>query len=192
MNGLKEPPAARTAATMPIDAVVAATLTEEEIADVLRRVESDDGREQVHHSPTSAWPVGGILSAFNVRRNQGVDFLGANGLYLAPGIIYTSADTATSHLGKTFEVVTQACLKVTGRPLPHTIMAALAGRHVSALVEHPALSDLRLVITSTTSDRYVTIKARGGAIQPNGNQTSTGETSFSVLLPQLFMEPGEM
>lgn len=37
-------------------------------------------------------------------------------------------------------------------PMPATIAMALAGRHVSAIVDHPFLSDPRLIVTAVQED----------------------------------------
>lgn len=170
-----------------IDPVVRAAMTPAELDELLERIRPSS--EAVLHCMAS---VGGhdmgVLSAFNMREHGGVRFLGANGLYLAPGLIYTSGSTTQATFGPAhpgLSLHSTASLKVTGRRFPHIVVAALAGRHVSALVEHPALADPRLLIENASYERYTVVKARGGAKAPPGDPV---DSPIAVLLPQL-LEP---
>lgn len=185
--------ARRAARRLALDAVVAAVLARDELAELMARIETTDGGgEVVHHSPTSANArCGGVLSAFNVRRHGDTVFLGANGLYLARGVIYVSADTLHTHPDQLPDIAVQACLKVQGRQVPHILLASLPGRHVSALVDHPALGDPRLIMGPASVDQVTVVKARGGPRHANGPQVGADPAAgaFTVSLPQLMATP---
>jgi len=169
-----------------IDPVVRAAMLPGELADLMERIDPDSD-EVVHSTASAGGHDLGVLSAFNMRECDGVRFLGANGLYLAPGLSYASATTTRFNVGKPIDILTQACLKVSGRQFPHVVMAALAGRHISALVEHPALADARLIMGTAVHDRYVVLKSRTGPKTPAGDPT---DNTFNVLLPQLLEDIG--
>lgn len=83
---------------------------------------------------------------FQYDRRDNIRHLQIAGLQLAPGITYQSKNDrqyCTAGMGSDQtgyrRVVFEACVRVANQTPPETILNALTGRHVSAVIEHPSL-----------------------------------------------------
>lgn len=170
-----------------IDAIVRAALTPKEVEALTGLIANCEDIKVQHIATTEVETSQGVLSAFNMREAGRERFLGANGLYLAPGVIYESADRkvintrAIPKLGSTL-VDWAAKLVVTGLRIPNTLLAALPGRHITTVVDLPCLRDPRLIIVDIWRNKLTMVKSRAG---PQGAPVVKEVTSFSVTLPQL-------
>lgn len=172
-----------------IDELARAVLTAEELDNVLAQaIARKDGAAV--HSKTSRLPNDDILSAFMMREAGGERFLGASGLYLAPGVIYSSADKSVISTQKmpTLNSTLRewaAKIVVTGLRIPETMITALPGRHVTTVIDLPCLRDPRFIIQGAWRNEMTMVKGRH---MPTGMSMPSDLASFTITLPQMIKD----
>lgn len=161
-----------------VDTVVRRALDDDQLRTLLNQM--DRSEKGVSHMLAAG--VEGVLSAFSIREHAGRRFIGTGGLYLAPGIIYESAHVEDVWMPPMPRMHSTAKIRIIGRAIPDSVITALAGRPASAIIDHPALDDPRLVVSRAGWAPYVIIKSRSN---PIGNRPGPGERTIDVLLPQI-------
>lgn len=169
-----------------VDAVVAAMLTQEDLISLAGKAEHITPSEtRVDFRFDLPGRSGGLDSLLTrIDRRNGINRLGTAAMPIGEGVSYRSVDDRlVSHVGMgsdddgTTRVTFEAGLTVKGKVPPETVMAALPGRHATAIVAHPALDVPGLDIIAVS---YNGTLAQGGR--------PAEWTGFFVKLPSLHVQ----